>query len=245
MKIEEILQSYANREVLSSMHNLRWDVFINRLNWKDGLLAVNYMEIDNFDYGDCVYLGHKNQDNKITASVRLIPTNKPYMIKQSYPQFVFDSNCPDSNNIYEISRFCFLASDASMSSSPAAYLAAACIEYGLQHNIQKFIALTNLSVKRMIERVGWDPTPIGAPQKTPDSVTSIVCEYSVNEEILSHIKQKNGIEYDVLVPTNTNQKLLSLYNENKASNDHSTENDLFFKNYIYEKSKYKTCNQCH
>lgn len=200
MKFQLINQADEHHfPLLASMHHLRWRVFVKALGWRHGLHSVNCMEYDRFDHQDARYLVHLDSSNAVTACMRFLPTVRPYMIEESFHDFVFD-RCPKSPRIEELTRVASLRSLAGHDAPGTGALAAAAIEYGLAKGLTHFIAITSASYRTRIEKAGWDPTPIGPERETPDGESSVVCLYSVNEAILQQIKCRNGIGVKLFQP---------------------------------------------
>lgn len=188
-----------NSGLLASMHTLRHEVFHNELKWSYGLRLFANMEFDEYDRPDTYYIVRTNDEGVVDATCRLIPTTTRYMIADHYPDSVAKIPLPQSEKIWEMSRFC-ASIDARVNSKGkiTAQLIAAAIEFGLIHNIENYIALATDHVLPIIRRFGgWDPTPVGDLKKTPDDHAYSVI-YTVSEPMLDRVRQKCGITHPLL-----------------------------------------------
>ena len=190
--------------LLADMHILRHQIFKEELGWTVGLQEILGMEFDEYDRPDTIYIVHLNEKGRVDAACRLISTLRPYMIADHYKEFVTKIALPKTNKVWEISRFCASSSARILSNGKiSGQLIAAAIEFGIVNGIQNYIALATDTILPVIRRYsGWDPTPVGEKNKTPDDDAYSVL-YTVNHEILKKIRQKNFIETFLLFEETT------------------------------------------
>src|ERR1700716_3981750 len=93
--------SATNRR-LEGMFRLRHEVFKERLAWEVG--SQNGRERDMFDDLDPVYIVCE-EGNDVLGSWRLLPTTKPYMLKDVFPELLYGMPAPEAPDVWEISRF--------------------------------------------------------------------------------------------------------------------------------------------
>lgn len=189
-----------NEHLLRSMHRLRKTVFYDELKWSVGLNIINDMEFDEYDRPGTKYIVRINEEGEVDATCRIIPTDTPYMIADHYPEFIDKIPMPNTNYIWEMSRFC--ASQEARKSSkgkvPGEIIAAA-IEFGLVNNIKNYVALATDTVVPVIQRiVGWDPQKLSERKKTPDDYSYAVI-YTVSLEMLIKIRTKNNVQGTLLI----------------------------------------------
>ena len=186
--------SLENSTILASMHSLRCQVFHHELHWTTGLNITDGKEFDQYDQLDTTYIVRIDANGDVDASCRLIPTSKPYMIAEHYPEFVEKIPIPHYDDIWEISRFC--ASEKARKDSKGritGQLIAAAIEFGLTRNIKNYVALATDSIVPVIRRIaGWDPRVLGERRGTPNDFSYSVL-YTVSPEMLKSVRQKNNI----------------------------------------------------
>lgn len=153
----------------------RHKIFIERLGWqlpvKDGL------ERDQFDREDTVYVVARNKNGNICGCARLLPTSKPYLLGQVFPQLMNGSAIPMANNIWELSRFA--AADLGQKSNKndsvlvnqatqnialqSRNLLAAAISTAAEHGAQRLITVSPLGVERLLHRMGVHAHRAGPP----------------------------------------------------------------------------------
>lgn len=182
-------------DIKDSILQLRHDVFVKELKWSEGLQIKENTEVNQYDTSDATYLYFADESNKVRATCRLIPTTKPYMLKEVYPQAIIDIKIPISDNVWEITRFCAsIDLRRETKNKITGILVAAIIEFGLKNNIQNYVALATDSILPVIRLfAGWDPTPIGKLIQTPDD-NSYAIIYTVSEGMLIRVKNKVGID---------------------------------------------------
>lgn len=81
----------------------RYRVFVERLGWP--LKNSNRQELDQFDRDDTIYVVFFNSDHDIIATSRLLPTTKPYLLSEVFPDLMGGASAPRSPRVWELSRF--------------------------------------------------------------------------------------------------------------------------------------------
>ena len=74
----------ANLDLIAGMHRLRYRVFKERLGWD--VSVVGDKEIDAFDGLGPTYLLVVTDSRKVVGSARLLPTNGPNMLADTFPE---------------------------------------------------------------------------------------------------------------------------------------------------------------
>ncbi len=87
---------------LEGMFKLRHEVFKQRLDWEVG--SQNGRERDMFDDLDPVYIVCEDE-GEVLGTWRLLPTTKPYMLKDVFPELLYGQAAPEAPDVWEISRF--------------------------------------------------------------------------------------------------------------------------------------------
>jgi len=149
---------------LCEMHTLRAKVFRGRLGWEVPVLSG--MEIDGYDALEPAYMQMREGDT-LRGCWRLLPTEGPYMLKDSFPQLLDGQEAPSDPSIWELSRFAletdgaagFGFSDMTMESIEAV------IRHAHEQGLQRYVTVTTVAIERMLRRAGVVITRIGAPQQ--------------------------------------------------------------------------------
>jgi len=149
---------------LCEMHLLRAKVFRGRLGWEVPVLSG--MEIDGYDALEPAYMQMREGDT-LLGCWRLLPTEGPYMLKDSFPQLLDGQAAPSHPQIWELSRFAletgggggFGFSDMTMESIEAV------IRHAHEQALLRYVTVTTTAIERMLRRAGVVITRIGAPQQ--------------------------------------------------------------------------------
>lgn len=149
---------------LWEMHKLRAKVFKDRLGWEVPVLSG--MEIDGYDALEPMYMMIREPGpGTLRGCWRLLPTEGPYMLKDSFPELLHGEVAPEHARIWELSRFAietdcdsrFGLSQITMESFTEMVL------YGRSHGIDRYITVTTTSLERLVRRAGVAVTRLGPP----------------------------------------------------------------------------------
>lgn len=149
---------------LWEMHTLRAKVFKDRLGWEVPVLSG--MEIDGYDALDPYYMMIREpRHGRLRGCWRLLPTEGPYMLKDSFAQLLHGQAAPHHARIWELSRFAietdgnqrFGFSEITMESIGEI------IRYGHQAGIDEYVTVTTTAIERMLRRAGVVTRRFGLP----------------------------------------------------------------------------------
>jgi acyl homoserine lactone synthase len=162
------IQIAARRDFKSldlwEMHKLRAKVFKDRLGWEVPVLSG--MEIDGYDALEPMYMMIREPGpGTLRGCWRLLPTEGPYMLKDSFPALLHGAVAPAHARIWELSRFAietdcdsrFGLSQITMESFSEMVL------YGRSHGIDRYVTVTTTSLERLVRRAGVAITRLGPP----------------------------------------------------------------------------------
>jgi acyl homoserine lactone synthase len=159
----------ARREFKSKdlweMHTLRAKVFSGRLGWE--VPVMSGMEIDGYDALDPAYMVMREPAGALLGCWRLLPTEGPYMLKDSFPQLLEGREAPSDARIWELSRFALETdkenrygfSDMTMQCFEAV------IRYGIENGLTHYVTVTTTAMERLTRRAGVVTTRLGEPQR--------------------------------------------------------------------------------
>jgi acyl homoserine lactone synthase len=155
-------RAFASKE-LWEMHTLRAKVFRGRLGWEVPVLSG--MEIDGYDALEPRYMLMRDGET-LRGCWRLLPTEGPYMLKDSFPQLLDGQEPPSDPHIWELSRFAIETegaggygfSEMTMESIEAI------IRHAHERGLSRYVTVTTTAIERMLRRAGVVTTRIGAPQ---------------------------------------------------------------------------------
>ena len=149
---------------LWEMHKLRAKVFKDRLGWEVPIMSG--MEIDGYDALEPLYMMIREPGGgPLRGCWRLLPTDGPYMLKDSFAQLLHGQEAPQDARIWELSRFaietegngCFGFSEITMESIGEI------ISHGYHAGIDQYVTVTTTAIERLLRRAGVVTRRFGAP----------------------------------------------------------------------------------
>lgn len=157
-----------SEELFSKVSNYRHKVFIEMLGWE--LQTQQGIELDQFDRLDTLYVVSQDDDGTVNGCARLLPTNRPYLLGEVFPQLLNGQIPPSSPDIWELSRFAAVDfsdqksfSSGQFSSEIATELLRQTITCAAEHGAKGLIAVTALGVERLMRRAGFRSHRAGPP----------------------------------------------------------------------------------
>ncbi|MGR5220421.1 acyl-homoserine-lactone synthase [Vibrio parahaemolyticus] len=134
------------------MHTLRYDVFVRRLRWS--LNTIDQLDIDEYDRPDTKYIIIE-YEGKVAACWRLLHTNTPYMLRNTFPELLQGESF-DDGNVVELTRF---AVDREISKRAThinftELLFYLVVQYGFEQGYSAFITPTTTGIERIMRHVG-------------------------------------------------------------------------------------------
>ena len=171
-------------EIMAGVARYRHRVFVEKLGWQ--LRCEHALEYDQFDRDDTVYVVAHNQDNEVVGTARLLPTTRPYLLDEVFPQLLHGMAAPHSPDVWELSRFAAVdfslqsSSALAQFSSPIAVgLLQASLECAARHGAKRFITVSPLGVERLLRMAGFRAHRLAPPtiiDGNPVFACSISCE---------------------------------------------------------------------
>jgi len=150
---------------LAQMHRLRAKVFRDRMGWDVAILSG--MEIDGYDALSPHYLLVRGTSNELRGCMRVLPTEGPYMLKDTFPELLYGQTAPENPRVWELSRFA-IESDAGERFAFGAQALDAMreiVNFADRMGIASYIAVTTTSVERLLKRTGIDMSRFGPPMR--------------------------------------------------------------------------------
>ncbi|OIJ42833.1 acyl-homoserine-lactone synthase [Massilia timonae] len=155
-------RAFASKE-LWEMHTLRAKVFRGRLGWEVPVLSG--MEIDGYDALEPRYMLMRDGET-LRGCWRLLPTEGPYMLKDSFPQLLDGQEPPSDPHIWELSRFALETEGAGSYGFSEMTMESieAIIRHAHERGLSRYVTVTTTAIERMLRRAGVVTTRIGSPQ---------------------------------------------------------------------------------
>lgn len=151
----------------------RQQVFVERLGWP--LPTSQGMEVDQFDRADTVYVVAQNDKNEIIGCARLLPTHRPYLLGEVFPQLLNGLPVPCSPDVWELSRFAAgsvehpkeAAAHRSLLNPMLSPIAEPLLREAMRcaaaHGAKQLITVSPLGVERLLRRAGIEARRAGPP----------------------------------------------------------------------------------
>lgn len=168
MNIVSGSQAELPRSLYTDLGCYRHEVFVELLQWD--LNTPEGIEQDQFDRQDTVYVIARDDEGRINGCARLLPTTKPYLLGEVFPELLNGLAPPSSPEIWELSRFAAVdVSDISASprgqlSSPVAIaLLRDTIQSAARLGAKRLITVSPIGVERLLRAAGFRAHRAGPP----------------------------------------------------------------------------------
>lgn len=156
--------------IMTDLARYRHRVFIEKLGWQ--LKCEHGLEYDQFDRDDTIYVVAKNDEDQIIGTARLLPTSRPYLLGEVFPELLNGQLPPYSDDIWELSRFAAVdfhskttSALGQFSSETAIDLLKQSMETALRLGARRVITVSPLGIERLLRRAGFEAARAGAPMK--------------------------------------------------------------------------------
>jgi acyl homoserine lactone synthase len=146
----------------------RYEVFVERLKWD--LQTPDALERDQFDRPDTVYVATRDDEGAIIGCARLLPTVKPYLLAEVFPELLNGAPAPCSADVWELSRFAAVdlkspssVSQGRMSAEGTFELLDAAMKCAASYGAKRLITTSPLGIERLLRRMGVNAHRAGPP----------------------------------------------------------------------------------
>ncbi|MFK7853699.1 MAG: acyl-homoserine-lactone synthase [Granulosicoccus sp.] len=167
-----------NEDTLDKMHRLRHQVFREKLGWN--VSGENGKEIDEYDVLDPHYMVAL-EDGEATACWRLLPTDGPYMLRNTFGELLRGEILPAAKDIWELSRFAVLSPAQRYNgqihlNSVAFEMFDKLIQFADERGISRYVTVVSTSVERLMKSNGITLIRFGDGKvSNVDGVRSVAC----------------------------------------------------------------------
>lgn len=160
-KIQFGQRNNFNRGDLRDIHVLRAKVFRDRMGWDVPVLGG--MEIDGYDALEPHYMVIRNDTGRVCGCWRMMPTDGPYMLKDTFPQLLDGAIAPENEKVWELSRFAIeTEGDNSFGFAERAMEAMrGIVNFADEHSIQKYVTVTTPAIERLLRHAGVEILRMG------------------------------------------------------------------------------------
>ncbi len=162
------VQEELGQDLYSKVARYRHQVFVERLGWQ--LQSRDGAELDQFDRPDTLYIVAQSEQGCITGCARLIPTTRPYLLGEVFPQLLNGLPPPCHPDVWELSRFASVDFNAKPTSTLSQFSLTVAVEL-LQQSIacaaargaKRLITVSPIGVERLLRRAGFYAHRAGPP----------------------------------------------------------------------------------
>ncbi|MCB1592691.1 MAG: GNAT family N-acetyltransferase [Alphaproteobacteria bacterium] len=179
-------------------HQLRYQSIIERQGWE--VPTIEDMEYDSYDNPAAYYLVKKDHAGKAIGVSRLYPTDRPYMLQQSFSHLVSKIDLPSTPRVWEGSRFCVERSiEPDMRKRIIQEIVIGYLEFSLVKKIRSIIGVMYpVYWRNIFVKSGWDVEWLGEIHRSEEGHKIIAGNLVVTQEVLNRVRSITGIHDPVL-----------------------------------------------
>jgi acyl homoserine lactone synthase len=151
-----------------SVARYRHKVFVEQLGWQ--LETQDGHEFDQFDRSDTIYVVAQDEEGHIFGCARLLPTSRPYLLGEIFPQLLNGLAPPCSPDVWELSRFSAVDLVGSATTPVGRFSSAVGIRLlqeslacAAAHGARRVITVSPLGVERLLRAAGFTAHRAGPP----------------------------------------------------------------------------------
>jgi N-acyl-L-homoserine lactone synthetase len=160
--------SAANRQLyldeIEAMHRQRYQLFVEERGWR-ALESSDRLDIDEFDNENATYLIALDGVGVVAGSARLIPSWRPNMLKDLYPEYC-TRDVPVGPGVWEWSRHATPGKHAprSVALRTQLLLNLAVLEFGLSRGVERVYGVLETELMPWTAHLGWQSQVLGPPR---------------------------------------------------------------------------------
>jgi N-acyl-L-homoserine lactone synthetase len=193
--------------LLAQQFRLRYQMLVDAQYWEVG--RFQGMEYDQYDTPAATYLVWQDKDGIVRGSVRTVPTDRPYMLKDLWPEIVQKIPLPQSLSTWEATRFCVDRTlPKELRQRVKHELVCAFLEFGLKNDIRQMIGVMPPKLwKSCFTESGWDIDFLG-PETQAGTDIIIAGLMPISLDMLRKVRETTGVSHPVLLtaPANDGQQ---------------------------------------
>ena len=180
------------RVLLADMFRHRYQIFVKEKGWD--LKTYNGLEFDKYDNSDTLYLVEYESRSVIGASMRLNATDKPFMLKDVFPEMC-ERELPQGKDVWELTRGA--VSSQLRRSGIYGRVICAMVEAALLWGVKSGVGVFSVEYLMKQMRFGLDAKPLGQP-RIIDGEPNIAAEIAFNSETLGRLRSSFKISAPVI-----------------------------------------------
>jgi len=182
-----------------SQFRLRYHMLVDGQYWN--LSRFQGMEYDQYDTPAATYLVWQDSQGIVRGSVRTVPCDRPYMIKDIWPELVENRDLPNSLSVWEATRFCIDSSlPRDLRQQIKHELVLAFLEFGLKNDIREMIGIMPPKLwQSVFVKSGWDISYLGKEKDLGKDGIIIAGSMPISLAMLEKVRETTGIKNPVLL----------------------------------------------
>lgn len=192
-------------QMLQNMFRYRHNVFVDTLKWP--LLTDGVHEIDQYDRQDTIYVMAEASPDCIAGVARLLPTTGPYLLQEIFPELVSYIDLPQSESVWELSRFAATAQAEGHDDEPDRHLQFSAelstsllrevIVCALRQGARQLIMVSSVAAERLMRRCGFKPIRAGVPKQVDGEwIAAFLLDIAqTHEAAVPHVGRRDGLPY--------------------------------------------------
>lgn len=152
-----------NRELLEASYRVRHSEYVDGRGWK-ALAKPDGRDVDQFDNANASYLIWAD-GAEVLGGARLIPTDKPHLMSDVFPQIVTLGSLPRSSSIWELTRLFSTRRGVSQVSRRRVTgdVFSAMFELGISYELEAISIVCDTFFVTRFLGMGLDVRPLGLP----------------------------------------------------------------------------------
>ena len=193
----------ANRDLYSDAieqhHRIRHDIYVGERRWME-LARPDGREIDQFDTDDAVYLLGIETDGRVVAGSRLMPTHRPHLLNDVFPQLANVRGVPRAPDILEWTRIFVVPRlrEGGRVGKSAGFVYCAILEYCLERQIRQLSVVCEPYWLPRFSGLNLRPRALGLPIEH-DGMSVVAVTLDVTAAALASTREVYDIRTPALV----------------------------------------------
>ena len=177
------------QDALRDMFHLRHRIFVERMGW-EALRKPDRLERDQFDTDDAIYLLLTEDDGTVIGTHRMLPTTKPHLFSDVFPQLCAVKGVQRGEKILELTRTCVdeEALDRATMELARKRIMVGLFEFCLRAGYEQITLLTPTDLLFRYLLIGLDIKPLGMPVEM-DGIKQIAMIVKVDQQALDVLRQ--------------------------------------------------------
>jgi acyl-homoserine lactone synthase len=187
--------------LLEASYCVRHEEYVKGRGWK-ALAKPDGREIDQFDTADATYLIWED-GGEVLGGARLIPTNKPHLMSELFPQIVTLASVPRTSRVWELTRLYSTRGGSSQVNRRRVTgdVFSAMFELGIAYELEGIsIVCDAFFVTRFLD-MGMEVKPLGLPTPYDEGICiAVILPVNAKQLLIARGPNRGAVLFDVALP---------------------------------------------